>query len=213
MKLLIIAPLHDPATFFSNEAVRRLVEWIDKENVKRYREGINLIKYKVLSGIKASRLTIYLNRDVDGVFFYGHGLDDRLGDLWIRVLPLIDKRNIHWFKDKIIYTMSCLSGKELGKVAIEKTVKVYFGQTERFYGFIPSLRHPFFKDWYQLVNVIPKSLISGDQAFIALQKYEKLAKVLHTKYLYLRAKENVYFLFKNALYMELYGDGTAKLPP
>jgi len=104
MKLLIIAPKHDYPTILSNRAVRRLIEFIEAHG----------IAYDLLTTFSANRLNI--NRKAkrnkyNGVFYYGHGEKDRLGDWSMAILPLIDKRNIHLFKDTIFYTMSCLSVK------------------------------------------------------------------------------------------------------
>lgn len=185
------------------------MKWIKQENKKRPN---NPIKYKILSWIRANRLTLSFNKHYDAVFYFGHGLKDRLGDFFIYILPIISKRNVHWFKDKIIYTMACDSSQELGKFAIERGVRAYFGQTKKYYAFQPSLNYKYLNDWYDLIISIPKYLMCGDSCFMALQKYEKKANELYSKYLNLNNRMNISMLFSNAMYLELYGDKSATLP-
>jgi len=212
MKILILAPLHDIATIISSNAVLKLKDWIRKRNkelVGRKREPID---FTVLRGFVANRMNLWFYRNTDAIFYYGHGLKDRLGDIGIRVIPIIDKKNCHWFKDSIIYTMSCYSGKELSKFCIEKGVKAYFGQTTQYFGFAPSISNKHLNDWYDLVNKIPISLMLGDSCGEALRKYEAFANELKTKYLNQPPTINSKLLFSNALNMELYGDISAELP-
>jgi len=207
MKLLIIAPLHDYPTTLSNKAVKRLVQFIKAHK----------IKYDLLTSLKANRINI--NRKAkknqyDGVFYYGHGQEDRLGDWAISIVTLINKKNIHLFKNSIFYTMSCLSGRELAPMAIRAGVKAYYGHTVRYFAFINDIKnnHDFFNDWVKLVNYIPKRLILGDTAGKAMRLYESFSNIIYTKYLYLdKEKNNRYLLYSNALHLELYGDSTATL--
>lgn len=211
MKILIVSPLHDPATVISNIATSNLVDWIKEENIERRNNGFSLIQYKALTGLSANRFALYRNRNVDALFYYGHGLKDRLGDFWIYLLPILDKKNIHWFKDKIIYTMACYSGKNLGQVAIKNGVKTYYGQTTPFFGFVPSLKHQYFKDWFELVNMIPISLMKGETSFSALESFESKARDFYSKYLNRSENMNAQLLFSNALNMEIFGDKMATL--
>lgn len=200
MRVLVIAPVHDTATLMSSFAVKKLTTWMT----------IKGIKHEVLRGLAANRISVYFNRKVDLVCYYGHGMPDRMGDMWILLKGIIDKKNIHWFKNAIFYAMSCYTAKELGKIAIKEGVRAFFGHTKKFFGFVPSLKHKFFNDWYELVNLIPKELMSGASCFQALNKYEHFANNLYVKYLH-QSKTNSELLFNNARYMELYGDSSAKL--
>ncbi len=206
MKLLIIAPFHDYPTSLSNKAVKRLVRFIEAHK----------IEYDLLTFVLANRVNI--NRKAkknkyNAVFYYGHGQEDRLGDWAISFVPLIDKRNIHLFKDSIFYTMSCLSGLELAPAAIEAGVRTYFGHTVRYFAFLNNISsdYDFFADWVKLVNYIPKRLIVGDTAGRAMKLYEKFANIIYTKYLHIDKDENLKLLYSNALHLELYGDSTASL--
>ncbi len=207
MKLLIIAPLHDYPTTLSNKAVRILLKFVDAHK----------IKYDFLTSIMANRYNI--NRKArknkyDGVFYYGHGQEDRLGDWAMEILPLIDKRNINLFQDSIFYTMSCLSGKELAPIAIKEGVRSYFGHNVRYFAFANQLKsdYDFFYDWVKLVNYIPKRLILGDTTGAALRKYELFANSIFAKYLLHDKEKNLKLLYSNALHLELFGDTTATLP-
>lgn len=201
-KIVIISPVHDVATILSNTAARNLKEWIEKQQLD--------IKVVHLAGPLATRLSLIFHKDASAVFYYGHGLNDRLGDLFIRLVPILDVNNIHWFKGKIVYAMACYSGRELAPHAIRKGVKAYFGQSIKYFGFMPSMSQSYWKDWYDLVNEIPKQIVLGNTAFSALQSYESLANDLFAKYLK-NPNENIKLLFQNALYMNLYGDYSAKI--
>ena len=201
-KILIISPVHDIATILSYTAAKRLKKWIKEQRI-----SINVVH---LAGPLATRLSLWLNRDADAIFYFGHGLKDRVGDLFIRLIPILDTKNIHWFKDKIVYTMACFSFNELGQTAIRKGVKAYFGQSIRYFGFIPSMEQSYWNDWYDLVNEIPKQIILGNSTYSALQSYENLANDLFAKYL-LNPNTNLKLLFQNALFMNLAGDRSAKL--
>ncbi len=201
-KILIISPIHDLPTSLSFTATRKLKNWISEQNLA--------IKVVDLSGINANRLMLWQHRDADAIFYYGHGLDDRLGDAFMYVVPILDKNNIHWFRNKIIYTMACFSYKELAPEAIKRGVKAYFGHEIQYFGFMPFLRGNYFNDWYDLVNEIPKQLLLGKTTFQALQSYESLANDLYTRYL-TNPNINIRLLFKNALYMNLAGDREAKI--
>jgi len=207
MKLLIIAPIHDYPTTLSNKAVRVLIKFIEAHK----------IEYDFLTSIKANRF--YVNRKAkknkyDGVFYYGHGQEDRLGDWAMQILPIIDKRNIHLFRDSIFYTMSCLSGKELAQIAINEGVRSYFGHNVRYFAFANNLKadYDFFDDWVKLVNYIPKRLILGDTTGAALRKYESFANSIFANYLLHDKNNNLKLLYSNALHLELFGDITATLP-
>ena len=206
MKILIIAPLHDYPTVLSNKAVRRLTEF-----AKSYG-----IEYDLLTSITANRIIINskMKRNrYNGVFYYGHGQEDRLGDWGMDFMPLIDKNNISLFKDTIIYTMSCLSGKILAPLAIKAGVRAYFGHNVRYFAFVEHLYidHDFFSDWADLVNFIPKRLMVGDTTGEAMRQYEKFANSIYVKYLHLDRDNNLKLLYSNALHLELYGDSTATL--
>jgi hypothetical protein len=206
MKLLIIAPLHDYPTMLSNKAVRRLVDFIKKSG----------IEYDLLTSITANRfiLNSKLKRNrYAAVFYYGHGVEDALGDWAIDILPIVNEKNIHLFGSTIIYTMSCLSGIKLAPLAIQKGVKAYFGHNVRYFAFMEYLdiENNFFDDWAELVNFIPQRLILGDTTGEAMRKYEKFANNLYAKYLYIDKGDNLKVLYSNALHLELYGDRDATL--
>ena len=206
MKLLIIAPLHDYPTTLSLKAVRRLINFVKAHK----------IEYDFLTSITANRINI--NRKArknkyDAIFYYGHGVEDGLGDWALPILPLINKKNIHLFKDSIFYTMSCLSGRELAPIAISEGVRAYYGHTVRYFAFLNDIKtdYDFFEDWVKLVNYIPKRLIVGDTTGKAMRMYESFANMIYAKYLHIDKDKNLLLLYSNALHLELYGDSTATL--
>jgi hypothetical protein len=216
MNILVIAPLHDLPTSISSVAVNHLLKWIRK----------NKIRHTVLRFAAANRISVSfanaLNRALSNgkngkrytaVFYYGHGENDRLGDAFMDVLPIISTKNIHKFSGMVIYTMACLSGLELGPISIEKGVKAYFGQTVRYFASLNTMgrEYNFMTDWYELINIIPKSLMMGNTSAQALHDYENLANTLYAKYLLLKNELNQYVLYSNARHLELYGDPHAKI--
>lgn len=206
MKILVIAPLHDYPTILSNRAVSQLLDFMNELG----------IKYNLLRFISVNRPTINLLASLnhyDGIFYYGHGDTDRLGDWVMPLIGLIDKRNIKLFKNSIIYTMACLSGIQLSKTAIKNGVRAYFGHNVRYFAFVKKLglKYDFLQDWIDLVNYIPQRLLLGDDTGIAMMKYEQFANKLYAKYLALDRDVNLQLLYQNALHLTLYGDRTAKL--
>ena len=204
MKVLVIAPLHDFPTLLSSNAVEILRKWMAERR----------IEYTILTWLNANRLGVELTmrlKKFDAVFYYGHGKTDRLGDFLISLIPIIDEYNIHLFKGTIIYTMSCFSGVELGKIAIQKGVRAYFGQTQKYFAFLNDLFYSYTDDWIDLINLIPKRLMLHDTCFTALKKYEAAANKLYVKYICHGNDHVLRNLFSNALYMELYGDQQAKI--
>jgi len=216
MNVLVIAPLHDLPTSISNVAVSKLIDWMNRTN----------IKYTLLRAFAANRVSVnavnYFNRKVselfekerfNAVFYYGHGEEDRVGDFMMRLIPIISTNNIHKFAGMIMYTMACLTGKELARVAIENGVRAYFGQTVRYFASLNNLgtKYNFLNDWYDLVNTIPIALMKGKTAAQALNDYENLANHLYAKYLLINSEINIEVLYSNARHLELYGNPHAKL--
>lgn len=206
MKILVIAPLHDYPTVISNKAVSQLLNYMNSAGVK----------YDVLRYGLANRALINLSaqlNDYTGVFYYGHGDEDKLGDWLLPIIGLIDEKNIGLFKDTIFYTMACLSGVSLAETSIKKGVKSYFGHMIRYFAFVEryDLKRDFLQDWIDLVTYIPKQLILGDSTGIALMKYDRFANQLYARYLSLDKELNLGLLYKNALHLELFGSRTATL--
>lgn len=206
MKILVIAPLHDYPTILSNKAVSQLLIFMNSA-------GVN---YDVLRYGLANRALINLSAKLNeytGVFYYGHGDEDRLGDWFLPIMGLIDEKNIGLFKDTIFYTMACLSGVELAETSIKKGVKSYFGHMIKYFAFVErhELKRDFLQDWIDLVIFIPKQLILGDSTGIALMKYDRFANQLYSHYLSIDKDLNLDLLYKNALHLELFGNRTATL--
>lgn len=218
---MVIAPLHDFPTTISNLAVASLKKWMNKNN----------INYKLFRGINANRLIIssanFINEmkskngdteRYNAVFYYGHGKEDRLGDIGIDILPIIGSKNIEKFKNMVIYTMSCLSGKKLAPLAIEKGVISYFGHNVKYFAFVSNKysnngigNDNFVSDWITLVNIIPIRLMLGDSTGQAMQEYDTLAHQMHVSYIHNESNINKKLLYSNALHLELYGSQTARI--
>lgn len=206
MRILLIAPLHDYPTSLSIRAAFQINQFLNSQR----------IPHDFLWGFSANRPAInYLTRKYtyNGVFYYGHGMEDRLGDALMIIKGLIDTKNIGSLRNSIMYTMACLSGQELAREAIKKGVRAYYGHKIRYFAFVEriGIKYNFLQDWISLVNYIPYQLLNGVSTAIALHKYETYANMLYSRYIGLDKEVNLELLYKNALYLELYGDRDAAL--
>lgn len=202
MKVLVIAPFHDYATYLSIQAVNRLKKWMDKKGINYYAPNPLLTSRHFIS--------LYAKEEYDLVCYYGHGLSDRLGGGFIHFYPIFDINNISLFEDSIIYTMSCLSARKLGREAVKRGVKTYFGQKVKYFTFLPDHQYDYMEDWYWLVNTIPKALMKGKNAAKAMDIYENRANNLHIKYS-AHDIRNANILFSNALNMIVLGNKMAQI--
>lgn len=77
----------------------------------------------------------------DTLVFLSHGSEDKIyhkhDSVGSNCQILLDKSNIGLLKDKKVFSISCLTGIELGKEAISKDCKVYLG-LNRYMEFEPS---------------------------------------------------------------------------
>ncbi|RLE67013.1 MAG: hypothetical protein DRJ38_00135 [Thermoprotei archaeon] len=121
MRIQVVAPEFDVVTSYS-------VRWAE-EAIEKLRE-----KYVV----RAMTGRPYTRQEVERVFerafemfvFYDHGNEDALyGDENEKV---IDLDNVELLRDKIVYTMACLSAKKLGVEAWRRGCRVYWGYYEPF---------------------------------------------------------------------------------
>ena len=79
---------------------------------------------------KANKIIKEFNPDI--IWFVGHGYSDRATleklQLWIK-----DDMPLDQLKGRIVVAHSCLTGIKLGKVAVQKGAKAYFGFTSEMY--------------------------------------------------------------------------------
>jgi len=117
--LLVVAPDYDEVTQYSLKWVRSLLKEINKE-------------YTALFEKDATRENF--EREVGGhelVIFYDHGSREGLyaqgGFTYV-----IDKKNAHLLKGKVVYTLACLWCSDGGIDAWRKGAKVVWGYTSEF---------------------------------------------------------------------------------
>lgn len=153
-KLLIIAPLVDVPTITSNKAILDLLDYAStKDN----------LDIDILWGIMANRVMFDYKtalKDYSGIIYYGHGKETKLHGNHI-FFSIINLNNIRKLKGKAISTMACLSGKVLGKQAIEDGVSAYIGTEEVYYAAFPEKERNYLNDWIDYTISKDKALIDG----------------------------------------------------
>lgn len=122
MKVVGVAPKFDDATEYS---FKWYIETRDKTKDKYTLK--ELLKNDAVRSKFEQLIKTY---DLDILLFYDHG--DENGLIQQNGGYLLDKNNVQLIKNKIIYTMACLSAKKLG-VEAWKIGCVYVGYTDLFY--------------------------------------------------------------------------------
>ncbi len=117
-KILNFAPRFDTATEYSYEWNNNLLaKFPSDENITSLLD-LNATKSKYLNEIE----------DHDVFIFFDHGIDDGLIDQHRRKFLYLG--NADTLKGKRVYTMACLSAKELGKKAYHEGCLEYWGATD-----------------------------------------------------------------------------------
>lgn len=125
LSLLFFRPNFDEITRYSSEWCKALLDFA-------LRKGYNIIDLARESATK-----IELEKRIHNsvcLIFYDHGDLDKLYAQ--NGSAAVDKNNLDLFKGRSIYTLACLSAKDLGPEAIRKGVLVYWGFNKT-YGFFP----------------------------------------------------------------------------
>ncbi len=161
VNVLIIAPQNvaDIPTMISAEAGLRLVEYAQKE-------GHNVT---TLFAIQAERFFLWLVsnlKKIDLVIYLGHGGKDT----WYGnnlILPMMTVKEAAWMANKLTYTMSCLSGIELGPALIKNGAISYSGNTLPMLAAFPEPEHNYMEDFINVWMEEPKALLKGITAYEA----------------------------------------------
>lgn len=122
--LLITRPKHDPTLHY-------LFHWSKKIIELAIEKGINVLN---LEGERANRKEVesMLNkRKPSMVFFNGHGNYDSIAGHEDKTLLAVGK-NEELLVSKIVYALSCRSGKQLGCESIKKGALGYIGYDDDF---------------------------------------------------------------------------------
>jgi len=148
------------------------------------------------------------------VAYFGHGDADRLfGQLPIGLaIPLVDLLNMGVLREKVVYTIACRTGLDLGK---KVPARAYLGSESWMYVALPAPEHNYMEDYIDTWIQIPQVLAEGKTVREAYQAYEE--KVRYYLSLYEAHPEwpnvDVYAknLRENLIYYRLYGDPNARI--
>lgn len=208
--VLIVIPLMDIPTIISTIGASELT--------KAARPKWDPI---VLFGVGATQLALWgslFNQDIRAIFYMGHGDETSLigNDIIFRLI----KRdwNEQWMKDKIVWTMACLSGLQLGPAAVKAGCRAYFGHRTFYYAAFQESEHDYMADWIDYVTSAPRALMEGKTCKEALQIYKNTCRSYIDLYQKMRAANPdsgagwyVDHTLDNMDYFELLGDLDATL--
>jgi len=162
--IVVAYPHHDIATTISAHVADDLIDWLRQEG----------FEVRDLYGAKAVRPLLWgsLLKPTKLVCYYGHGSEIR----WLGQFPpnyFLDAENAEWMKGMVAFTYACYTAKELGKSAIERGVRTYFGSDEPMYVAFPEYDHDYLADLIDCINTIPKELLKGASAESAYRAYKE----------------------------------------
>ncbi|MBU4022841.1 hypothetical protein KJ591_00555, partial [Patescibacteria group bacterium] len=126
--LLITRPKHDTTVHYLFYWSKKIIELAQEKSIKVWD----------LKGKRANRKEIegvLKKREPSLVFFNGHGDDDRIAGHNDEAL-LVAGENEELLISKIVYALSCRSGKKLGYESVKKGALGYIGYDEDFIFFI-----------------------------------------------------------------------------
>jgi len=154
----------------------------------------------------------------DGVFYFGHGLEDALvGQLPLGLwLLMCDLANAHLLRGSVVVTVACLSGLELGPTVVGLGARAYTGSRHYMYVGFPMEEHDYSRDfmdtWLELVRVLAEGSTIGDAYEAYLSKCDYYvglyAGMLDS---WPNADAFLAFMRFNRDYYSLYGDPRARL--
>lgn len=123
MKAVLVRPRFDEATQYTFDFAQEILEWCQQA-------GIEVVELAEGEAVRA-KVEEQLRKGADTLIFYDHGNESSL--IGQDEQPAIDLENCHFLNEKQVYTLACLSAKELG-VAIWRRGGKYWGYKE-VYGF------------------------------------------------------------------------------
>jgi hypothetical protein len=204
--VVVAAPVMDTPTIISSWAAKIVDEYAR-------RKGYETIP--LFGPLANSFSLLFINSNI--FFYYGHGTKDSLIGEFI-FLPMVSTLNVDRLRDKIVFTMACNSGKELGRLAVEKGAKCYLGAVTEMYAAFPASDRNYLDDWIYLQTIIPIGLLNGDTAGEAYNKYVseslRYAKIYEDGYSNHTLPNGDYYAYttrSNADNYILLGDPTVKI--
>lgn len=123
-RLLITRPNHDVNTSYLHDFSKGIVKTIKETKTMHITD---------LEGPKATRdnaENCLIKENPGLVFLNGHGDRKSVGGYKSEII--LDEKNIHLTKDKIVYALSCDSLEDLGEVSIKTGTKTYVGYKAKF---------------------------------------------------------------------------------
>lgn len=121
---LIIRPRHDETTHYLFHWARRVIQLAKKK-------GIQVLDLKEERANKEELSSIISKKQPSFIFFNGHGDSDCIRGHDDKILVKAGE-NEGLLKSKIVYALSCKSGKKLGPKSIETGAFTYMGYDEDF---------------------------------------------------------------------------------
>jgi len=212
MTILLVAPTFDVPTTLSAIAASELTSFLQEHKYPFY----------MLSGLLPGRwyfeTFLKMHKDVNALFYLGHGSEDRLYGAEV-FWAMLDTKNDDLVQGLICWNMACLSGQQLGPDAIKKGARAWFGHLVLYNGAFPDESHNYTQDWIDYVTLVPKLLVQGMSCGDAFDAYKaRLARYL-SQYKefaqnpdrYPNADWIVTTTQSNLEYARLFGDPNAKL--
>jgi hypothetical protein len=119
LKAILVRPNFDDATKYTFSFAEDILDACRQANI----EVVELAEGEAVK----SRVEEELRKGADLFIFYDHGNEDCL--VGQDEQPVIDLENCHWLAEKEVFTLACLSAKELGAEVWRQKGK-YWGYTE-----------------------------------------------------------------------------------
>jgi hypothetical protein len=119
LKVILVRPRFDDATEYTFAFAEEILEWCRQA-------GIEVVELAEGEAVR-DKVEEELRKGVDTLIFYDHGNETSL--IGQNEQPVIDLDNCQLLSEKEVYTLACLSAKELGVKIWEQGGK-YWGYTE-----------------------------------------------------------------------------------
>lgn len=116
-KMLITRPNHD-------QTVRYISTWAEKIKKLAEQKNFSVLDLKNNRANKKEVESMLKKQDPELVFFNGHGRADAVAGQNDEILVRVGY-NEGFFENRIIYSLSCSSGKELGPSMVKNKAKAF----------------------------------------------------------------------------------------
>ncbi len=123
-KILITRPNHD-------QTVRYISAWAEKIKKLAEQKKFSVLDLKKDRANKKILESMLDKQDPELIFFNGHGQADAVAGQNDEILARVGDNEV-FFENRIIYSLSCSSGKELGPSMVKNKAKAFIGYKEDF---------------------------------------------------------------------------------